>query len=179
MLQTGPALEAAVRAGSLVRHRVVLEAGEFENRRLWLRPELLKILTVSKLDPRQVEVVRAALRRFVTGGPFTVVTAACEHREVAMIGDMRELKGDPPPFVELRFKPPKDDLRFFGRFVGKDDLILTTFGLKALAGQTSKQKNISVPTERMRCTAALTAAGLDLTCVPPDIRSSISNARFL
>ena len=40
MLQIGRALEAAVRAGSLVRYRVVLEAGELENRRLWQRPEI-------------------------------------------------------------------------------------------------------------------------------------------
>lgn len=179
MLQIGPALEAAVRAGSLVRYQVVLEAGEFENWRLWLRPELVTLLTSGKLDLRQVEVVRAALRRFVIGGPFTVVTAACEHRGVAMIGDLRELKGDPPPFIEFRFKPPKDDLRLFGRFVGKDDLVLTTAGLKALAGHAGKEKKISVPNERARCTAAFKAAGLDLTCVPADIRSSISKARFL
>ena len=88
-----------------------------------------------------MEVVRAALRRFVIGGPFTVVTAACEHREVAMIGDIRELKGDPPPFIELRFKPPKHDLRLFGRFVGNDDLVLTTPGMKSLAEKTGTQKN--------------------------------------
>jgi hypothetical protein len=179
MLQIGPALEAAVRAGSLGRYPIVLEAGEFENRRLWLRPEVSSLLVSGKLDPRQVEVVHAALRRFVIGGPYTVVTAACKHREVAMIGDIRELKGELPPFVELRFKPPKDDLRLFGRFVGKDDLVLTTFGLKTLAGKGQKQRDISVPKERTRSTSAFKAAGLDLTCVPADIRSSISNARFL
>jgi hypothetical protein len=141
MLQIGPALEAAVRAGSLGRYPIVLEAGEFENRRLWLRPEVSSLLVSGKLDPRQVEVVHAALRRFVIGGPYTVVTAACKHREVAMIGDIRELKGELPPFVELRFKPPKDDLRLFGRFVGKDDLVLTTFGLKTLAGKGQKQRD--------------------------------------
>ena len=178
MLQIGRALEAAVRAGSLVRYRVVLEAGELENRRLWQRPEIETLLASGKLDLRQVEVVRAALRRFVIGGPFTVVTAACEHREVAMIGDIRELKGDPPPFIELRFKPPKHDLRLFGRFVGNDDLVLTTPGMKSLAEKTGTQK-LSVSNERTRCTTAFRAAGLDLTWVPSDIKSSISNARFL
>jgi hypothetical protein len=121
-----------------------------------------------------VEVVKAALRRFVLGGKFTVVTADCKHHELEAIGDIRELKGGPPPLIELRFKPPKDDLRLFGRFVGRDSLVLTTYGMKSLGGN----KNLSVPNERQRCDQIFKTIGLKLEWVPTEIKNSISDARF-
>jgi hypothetical protein len=108
MVDVETALTAATKSGALVRYAVTLEEGEFEERRLWLRSAVAHLLNPGQLDVAQMRVVRAALRRFVLGGSFTVVTADCEHhREVDSVGDIRELKGDPPPFVELRFKPPK------------------------------------------------------------------------
>jgi hypothetical protein len=123
-------LLAACKTGALVRHKVELEQGQLDNRRLWLRPEIAAL--PRKLDQHQAQVVAAALKRFVLGGEFTVVTAESEyHQAVRNIGDIRELKGPPPPFVELRFKPPKHELRLFGRFVGRNDLVLTTYGMKS------------------------------------------------
>jgi hypothetical protein len=119
-------IEAAVRAGSLSRYQVLLEEGEQNVRQLWLRPEVADLLTSQKLDPRQRATVSAALKRFVVGGQLTVVSKDCIHKEVENLGDIRELKGYTPPFLELRFKPPRHDLRLFGRCVGKDRLILTS-----------------------------------------------------
>ena len=94
------------------------------------------------------------------------------------MGDIRELKGNPPPFVELRFKPPKDHLRLFGRFVGKDDLVLTTYGMKSPTDRTGKM-NLSIPHERRRCDAAFKAANLKIEWVPARIEDSISNGDFI
>lgn len=179
MVDVETALKAACRSGALVRHEVNLEEGELGRGRLWLRPEVNALLKPGLLDNAQVQVVRAALRRFVLGGTFTVVTAQCDHhREVDLVGDIRELKGNPPPFVELRFKPPKDHLRLFGRFVGKDDLVLTTYGMKSPTDRTGKM-NLSIPHERRRCDAAFKAANLKIEWVPARIEDSISNGDFI
>src|SRR5258708_4306658 len=124
------AMNDAVKTGAVVRYRVDLEEGELDQRSLWLRPEVNDLLN-SKLESEQRERVRAALKRFVIGGPFTVVKVDSPHQEVSKLGDIRELKGPPPPFVELRFKPPKHHLRIFGRFIRIDGLILTSFGMKS------------------------------------------------
>jgi hypothetical protein len=178
MIQRESALKAAEKSGALVRYKVDLDQGEFEERRLWLRPEIDAVLRSQQLDPRQVQVVRAALRRFVLGANFTVVTADCEYREVEPIGDIRELRGYRPPFIELRFKPPKHDFRVLRRFVGKDSLVLTTYGMKSLTGKTG-QKALIVSVERNRCEVAFRAAGLQINWVPPEIKSSVSKARFI
>jgi hypothetical protein len=178
MVDVETVLKAAAKSGALIRYEVALEQGELEERRLWLRPEVADLLTSGKLDDAQVRVVRAALRRFVLGGRFTVVTAAGGHREVDSVGDIRELKGDPPPFVELRFKPPKHHLRLFGRFVGRDNLVLTTYGLKSLTGKTGKMPP-SIPAERSRCDAALKASNLKIGWVVATIEDSISKTEFI
>ena len=82
MVDVETVLETAVKSGALVRYKVNLEQGELEERRLWLRPDVDALLKSDALDRTQVDAVRAALRRFVLGGKFTVVTANCRHREV-------------------------------------------------------------------------------------------------
>lgn len=177
MVDVENAILAAERSGAIIRHRVTLERGEFDQRRLWLRAEVDALIRSPQLDQAQREVVHAALRRFIVGGNFTVVTAECKHREVVAIGDIRELKGDPPPFIELRFKPPPHDLRLFGRFVGRDSLILTTHGMKSLSGNTGR-KRLSVQDERKRCDDALKSMNLRLEWAPARIQQSITKASF-
>jgi hypothetical protein len=169
------AMNDAVRTGAVVRYRAELEQGELDQRSLWLRPEVNDLLNF-KLEPEQRDRVRAALKRFVIGGPFTVVKANSPHREVSNLGDLRELKGPPPPFVELRFKPPKHHLRMFGRFIRSDGLLLTSFGMKSLTGKTGV-RDISIPQERTRCDSFFKANRLELNWVP-SIEVSLSNATF-
>jgi hypothetical protein len=171
------ALANAVRIGALVRFEVQLDHDELDQRRVWLRPEVATLLRPGRLTEGQIETVRAALRRFVLGGRYMVVTADSVHKEVQSLGDIRELKGPAPPFVEIRFRPPPYDLRLFGRFVGHDSLVLTTSGAKSRNSKTGA-KPLSVAGERNRCDAAFMAAGLLLKFVPLDIRKSISNASF-
>jgi len=94
---TQAAIEAAIKSGALIHHRVALEEGEWEQRSLWLRPEVNDLVSTKKLDPDQRERVKAALRRFVIGGPFTVVKAGSPHGEASNLGDIKELQGPPPP----------------------------------------------------------------------------------
>jgi hypothetical protein len=172
-------IEAAIKAGSLSRHKVLLEEGEQNVRQLWLRrPDVTELLTSEKLDPRQRATVNAALKRFIVGGSFTVVTIDCTHKEVESLGDIRELKGYTPPFLELRFKPPKHDLRLFGRCVGKDLLILTSYGMKSLTEHTG-EKPLSVREHHARCNAFFKMLGLDPKWVPSTMIESFSNAEFL
>jgi hypothetical protein len=178
MVDVEGVLSACERSGAIIRHQVTLEQGELNERRLWLRPEVDALIGSDQLNPRQREVVRAALRRFIIGGRFTVVTAECEYSEVQSIGDIRELKGDPPPFIEFRFRPPPHDLRLFGRFIGKDSLILTTHGMKSLSGKTGKKK-LNVRDERKRCDEAFRSMNLRLEWIPATIQQSIPGARFL
>jgi hypothetical protein len=169
------ALANAVKAGALVRFQVELDDDEMEHRRLWLRPEVDRLLRPGQLNEDQIETVGAALRRFIVGGKYMVVTADSPHREVHALGDIRELKGRPPPFIEVRFRPPPYDLRLFGRFVAHDSLILTTYGAKTHQSKM-KLKPLSVAEQRGRCDASFAASGLRLDCA---IQGSISNARFL
>jgi hypothetical protein len=156
---------------------VTLEQGEFEERSLWLRPEVSNLVASERLDVHQRNAVEAALRRFVTGGEVNVVKADSPHREVSNLGDIKELKGIVPPFVELRFKPPKHDLRIFGRFIRRDGLILTSFGMKDLRGTTGT-KPTSIPDERRRCDDSFQLLKLDLSWVPRLIQDSLSKAKF-
>jgi hypothetical protein len=63
------AIDCAIRAGGLIRYVVDLEPGQFDNRQLWMRPEICNLLVSGNLDPRQRELARAALRRFIVGRP--------------------------------------------------------------------------------------------------------------
>jgi hypothetical protein len=172
------ALLRAVQTGALVRFQVDLDHDQLPLRQLWLRPICNDLLQKpGLLTATQIEVVRAAFRRFIVGGRFMVVTADSPHREVQALGDIRELKGPRPPFVEVRFRPPPHDLRLFGRFVRMDALVLTTHGAKARNSKTGL-KPLTVPNERSRCDASFVAAGLQLEWVPSEIRDSISNASF-
>jgi hypothetical protein len=175
---TQAAIEAAIKSGALIHHRVALEEGEWEQRSLWLRPEVNDLVSTKKLDPDQRERVKAALRRFVIGGPFTVVKAGSPHGEASNLGDIKELQGPPPPFVELRFKPPKHQLRIFGRFIRKDGLILMSFGMKSRAGTTG-MKPLLIPNERRRCDSFFSARSVKLEWVPNPIENSLSNATFV
>jgi hypothetical protein len=173
MIDVEAALVAAVRSGALIRHKILLEEGEFDIRRLWFRPMISPLLSPGTLDPTQLHVVKAAFRRFVTGGPFTVVKAGSPHREVKSVGDIRETKGRSPSVIELRFKPPKRELRLFGRFVATDALVLTSSGMKS-----PDSKPIDVKKEQDRCDSTFAACNLKLDLVPKDIELCISNATF-
>jgi hypothetical protein len=170
-------IAAAIRTGGLVQYRVRLEEGQLDHRQLWMRPEMAALVESDKLDPGQREVVRAALKRFVIGGTVTVVTKDCVHKEVASLGDIRELKGYFPPFLELRFKPPKHDLRFFGRCIGKDRLILTSYGMKSLVGKTN-ERPLSVLEQCKRCDDFLKTYRFERTWVPSTVIESFSKAEF-
>jgi hypothetical protein len=170
-------IAAAIKAGSLVRYGVTLEEGQLYQRQLWLRPEIRELLGSGKLDRMQRLVVQAALRRFVVGGSFTIVTKECTHREVLAIGDIRELKGYSPPFLELRFKPPKYDLRLFGRCIGKDRLILMGYGMKSLTEPT-KQKPLSVREQCKRCDDFFKMCRFEQAWIPLRVHDSFSNAEF-
>lgn len=165
-------LSAAVASGVLIRHSAFLESGEQNIRRLWLSQEVEKILKPGMLEERQRQMVKAALRRFITGGSYAVVTRTCQYPQATNIGDIRELKVRGPIFIEVRFKPPKHHLRVFGRFVGKDDLILTSVGEK-LPGSP-----LSIPKENVRCTNFFSTQNFALQWVPKTIQESISNAKF-
>jgi hypothetical protein len=171
-------IEAAVRAGGLVRFEVTLEEGQLIERQLWIRPEINLLFASNKLDATQQARAKAALKRFVVGGRFTVVTKDCHHREVANIGDIRELKGIIPPFLELRFKPPKHDLRFFGRCIGKDRLILTSYGMKNLTNHTH-ERPLSVPEHRKRCDGFFELCGLKQVWVPRTMVESFSEVELI
>lgn len=178
MVVPDAAIGAAIRAGGLVAYRVPLEIGEFPQRPLWLRPEIMDLLNSGALDPDQKTRVQTLFKRFVVGGVINIVTAQAPHHEVAKLGDIRELKTPAPPFVEVRVKPPKYDLRFFGRFVGKDAMILSTFGMKTPGGKTGT-KTLTVAAERNRCDAVFRALKIDPSFVPTTIQASLSNATFV
>jgi hypothetical protein len=165
-------IEAAVRAGGIVRFEALLEEGQFPERQLWIRPEIDQLLASNKLDVTQQARVKAALKRFVVGGRFTLVTKDCPHREVANIGDIRELKGIFPPFLELRFKPP------FGRCVGKDRLILTSYGMKNLTGNTH-ERPLSVPEHRKRCDGFFESCGLKQAWIPRTVFESFTEVELI
>jgi hypothetical protein len=168
------AIAAAVRAGGLIRYGVLLEQSEFDQRMLWIRPEIQQMLNSRRIDPDQQARIAATLKRFVVGGRFNVVTAACTNREVSALGDIRELKGENPPVIEMRFKPPKDHLRIFGRFICEDGLVLTTYGMKSFHGNTGV-KPLSIPQERKRCDAVFKSLKLDLGLIPTRIEACLSS----
>jgi hypothetical protein len=171
-------IAAAIKAGGLVRYQVRLEEGQLDQRQLWVRPEIGELVASDRLDPHQREVVKAALKRFVVGGTLAVVTKDCTHKEVAALGDIRELEGYTPPFVELRFKPPKHDLRFFGRCIGRDRLILTSYGLKSLM-KITHEKPLSIPEQCKRCDAFFRIYHFEQVWVPATMTESFSNAEFV
>jgi hypothetical protein len=172
------ALGAAVRRGALLRHEVQLERGEQYIRRLWLRPDVARIMSPGVLDQEQLERLKAAFRRFVIGGLFNVVSKECEHPGALDLADIRELKFDPPPFVEVRFKPPKHHLRLFGRFICKDGLVLCSKGLKSEASATGA-KRLHVPAELKRCNEFFVGQALKFEWVPQGISESLSNAKII
>src|SRR5262245_53360200 len=168
---------AAVKRGALHRFRFDdLEEGELEQRMVWMRPDVRTV--IANLTSEQKATVLAALRRFIVGGHFTVITAQCEQpKEVKDVGDIRELKGSGPPFVELRFKPPPAHLRLFGRFIGRDLLFLTTSGVKAPNEKTTKR--LDIRQERKRCEDIFRACNFPENWVPTRIQDSLSNATFV
>jgi hypothetical protein len=172
------ALRRALRSGALSRYEVQLERGEHDVRRLWLRPTVVTQLSAASLGQDQHDRIQAALRRFVVGGLFNVVSKACDNPGVLNLADIRELKTDPPPFVEMRFKPPKHHLRLFGRFICKDGLILTSLAMKSPQG-TKSGKSLSVPAELKRCDDFFRGQSFDVNWIPATIEASITNAKII
>src|ERR1017187_3166341 len=107
MIEADRAVDAAIRSGGLVHYRPALERGELPLRMLWIRPDIQSLLASTRLGPEQRERVKALFKRFVVGGQINVVTAEAPHREVGKLGDIKELKTRPPPFIEVRIKPPE------------------------------------------------------------------------
>ena len=171
------ALANAVKSGALIKFQAELDDDEMDQRRLWLRPEVESLLRPGRLNEDQIEIVRAALKRFIVGGRYMVVTADCPHREVQALGDIRELKGSPPPFIEVRFRPPPYDLRLFGRFVEYDGLVLTTFGAKAQNQKRAPSLSRSRRTQALRC--GFCHRGLQINWAASEIRQCLSNASFV
>jgi hypothetical protein len=130
------------------------------------------------MDQEQLHRIQAALRRFVVGGLFNVVSQTCENPGTLNLADIRELKSDPPPFVEMRFKPPKHHLRIFGRFICKDGLILTSLAMKSPQGARSR-KSLDVREELKRCDDFFRGQGFDLNWCPATIEASITNAKII
>lgn len=114
----------------------------------------------------------------MVGGLFNVVSKACENPGALNLEDIRELKTDPPPFVEMRFKPPKHHLRLFGRFICNDGLILTSLAMKSPQG-TKSGKSLSVSAELKRCDDFFHGQGFDLSWIPATIEASITNAKII
>jgi hypothetical protein len=168
----------AIRSGALSRHEVQLERGELHGRRLWLRPNVVSMLSTKNFDQGQLDRVMAALRRFVVGGQFNVVSQNCTNPGVLNLADIRELKTSPPPFVEMRFKPPKHHLRLFGRFICQDGLIVSSMAIKsAKSGQGAK--TLSVPAEMKRCDDFFKGQAFDPNWIPASIEESLSNAKII
>jgi hypothetical protein len=172
------ALWRALKSGALSRYEVQLERGEHYVRRLWLRPNVVTQLSRESVGQEQFFRVQAALRRFVVGGLFNVVSKACENPGALDLADIRELKTEPPPFVEMRFKPPKHHLRLFGRSICKDGLILTSLAMKSPQG-TKSGKSLSVTAELKRCDDFFHGQGFDLSWIPETIEASITNAKII
>jgi hypothetical protein len=172
------ALHWAVRSGALVRYEVELERGEHYGRRLWLRPNVISTLSAANLGDDQLVRVRAALRRFVVGGQFNVVSKTCTNPGSVGLADIRELKTDPPPFMEIRFKPPKYHLRVFGRFICEDGLILTSAAMKS-PQDVAGGKRLSVTAELKRCVDFFRSQRLDTRWIPPSTEVSITNAKII
>jgi hypothetical protein len=172
------ALERAVKSGALVRYHPQLERGEHHVRRLWLRPNVLAALSPEIIGQDQVDRVHAALRRFVVGGLFNIVSNTSPHAGVSNLGDLRELKTDSPPFFEMRFKPPQRDLRLFGSFICQDGLVLTSAGMKSLE-EKKVGKPIKIPEELRRCAAFFEAQAFDSRWIPFSIEGSITNANII
>jgi hypothetical protein len=169
-------ISKAVRSGALSRYEVQLERGEQYARRLWLRPTI--VLSTRTLDQDQLERVKAALRRFVVGGQFSLVSKDCANPGPVNLADIRELKTSPPPFVEMRFKPPKHHLRLFGRFICRDGLVLTSMALKSITSG-KRAKSIDVPAELKRCDNFFDAQAFDPVWTPASMERSLSNARII
>ena len=172
------ALQRAVRSGALTRYQAPLERGEHDVRRLWLRPNMVRMFSVKHVGQDQCARIHAALRRFVVGGLFNVVSVACTSPGAVELADIRELKTNPPPFVEMRFKPPKHHLRLFGRFICNDGLILTSLAMKSPQG-TKGGKTLSVPAELKRCEDFFRSQSLDTSWIPPSVNMSITNAKII
>jgi hypothetical protein len=172
------ALLKAVRSGALSRYDVRLERGEQYGRRLWLRPNVASMLSPQNFDQDQLDRVRAALRRFVVGGRFNVVSKICANPGALNLADIRELKTKLPPYVEMRFKPPRHHLRLFGRFIGRDALIITSMALKSDKNEKGT-KSLSVPAEMKRCEDFFQGISFDPGWIPVSIEESISNANII
>lgn len=170
------AVGQAVKAGSLHEHRPECDAGQIRIRHLWLRPEVHDLVGGERLDPRQRAAVHAALKRFVVGGGFTVVTPGAAE-PVAGVGDIKVLDHVDRLTVELRFKPPRFHLRLFGRFIDRDALVLTSFGMKAPQGAVGEKPLVYADHFR-RCEAFFSSSAMRIAC-PQEIRDCISSARFL
>ena len=170
------AVRQAVKAGSLHVHEPELDAGQIRVRYLWLRAEIRDLLQSDRLEPRQKAAVHAALKRFVLGGGFIVVTPGATE-PVAGVGDIKVLDHVDRLTVELRFKPPRFHLRLFGRFIDRDALVLTSFGMKAPQGALGERPLVYAD-HYSRCEAFFSSSTMRIAC-PQEIRNCISNGRFL
>jgi len=118
-------LQRAEKTGALVRFKHDSDADQTEKRWIWMRQDILLALKDSTQAERNA-LVTATLEDFVLGEEFVMITKEAKHRSVdAERPDIKELNFGPPPFVEIRLRPQRRDLRLFGLFIAKDHLLLT------------------------------------------------------
>lgn len=170
------AIRQATRAGSLHAYEPELDKGQTCVRSLWVRTDVRDLIEGDQLDPRQKTAVHAALKRFVVGGLFTVLTPGATE-PVLGAGDIKVLDHVEHLTVELRFKPPRFHLRLFGRFINRDALVLTSHGMKALGG-AGGQPPLNYASHYSRCETLFSSPPMRIAC-PQEIRNCITNARFL
>lgn len=170
------AVSQAVRVGSLHAYEPDLDVGQTRVRYLWLRLEVRDLVQGDRLEPKQKAAVHAALKRFAVGGGFTVLTPGATE-PVAGVGDIKVLDHVDRLTVELRFKPPRFHLRLFGRFIDRDALVLTSYGMKAPQGAIG-EKPLVYADHYGRCETFFSSPAMRIPC-PQEIRNCISNVRFL
>lgn len=167
-------LNRAEKSGALVPFKFHLDADQKEKRRIWMRRNIILALN----DSTQVErnaLVTATLEEFVLGEEFVMITKEAKHRSVdAERPDIKELNFDPPPFVEIRLRPQRRDLRLFGFFISKDHLILTHWHEKdrGTVGQ--------IPTAHLRARSIneLKSANITESSLVQDIRDCMEGVTY-
>lgn len=165
------AISKAVREGALWAYDAELDPDQQPSRQIYMRPDVAAFVNGRRMHPEQRAVLQAAFDRFVEGGRVVVIREGSS-RSVLPAGDLKELRGGPPPFFEFRFRPPPRQARFFGRFVATDILVLTGCGEKVPGG-----KSLDVGQMRKRCDDQLLACGI--ATGPRTVEACITNARMV
>ena len=167
-------IEKAVKSGGLVQFRPALDPDQFVRRYVWMRPDVFDALRDARMVERNA-VVLAAREDFVLCEEFVVLTKEAKHRSVdAAKPDIKELKFDPPPFVEIRFRPQRRDFRLFGYFIAKDHLIIMHSGDK----DPNSSGQIPVAQLRARAITSLNGIGIHQKLLVQDIKDCMQGVYY-